>query len=238
MAILNELRALSFVILRALGDFFAEYGFNIARFARTILLTFFIIVAVVVGYFGYSWYVVAREQNAHQAIADYMRDYQMALRANTPQAWQRLDGLLSIGYTHHKKSYLAPFFLMLRADTLIRQQNMIEAVQVLEEAITALPSHSPLMPLFKTKRALLLVDNNDETVQKEGLQQLLTLARDKSNAYNDLALFYLGRYYWAHDEIDNAKKTWQELVENGTREKAYPSPWAKEAQNALKQIVD
>ncbi len=238
MAILNELRALYFIILRSLEDFFDEYGFNIGRYVRAILIMVAIILVTSGGYFGYRWYIVSREQNAHQAIADYMRDYRLAMNLNTPTEWQRIDGLLAIGYAQHKESHLAPFFLMLRAEALVRQNNMVEAINVLEQATNALPVQSSIKSLFIAKRALILLDHQDEAMQKEGLQQLISLARDKSNPYNDLALFYLGRYYWAHNNLQDAQKAWQELVDNSVMEKAYPSPWVKEAKNSLKQIIE
>lgn len=238
MAILNELRALYFIILKSIEDFFYAYGFNIARYIRAILIAISILFIAGGGYLGYRWYAVSQEQYAYQSIADYMRDYRLAMEINTPAEWQRIDGLLAIGYAQHKRTNMAPFFLMLRAEALLRQKNVLEAVNVLEQAIAALPSRSPIMPLFATKRALLLLDATDDALQKEGLQQLITLARDKNNPYNDVALFYLGRYYWTHDNVQDAQKAWQELIDNSVMEKAYPSPWIKEAKDTLKQIME
>lgn len=238
MAILNELRALYFIILKSIEEFFYEYGFNIARYIRSIMIAILAILVVGGGYMGYRWYAVSKEQHAHQAIADYMRDYQSAMNLNTLAEWQRVDGLLSLGYTHHKKTQIAPFFLMLRAEALLRQHNLIEAIAVLEQAVNALPLQAPMRPLFITKRALVLLDHPEEAMQKEGLQELIKLARDKDNHYNDVALFYLGRYYWAQNNMQDAQKVWQELVDNSVMEQAYPSPWVKEAKNALKQIIE
>ncbi len=108
----------------------------------------------------------------------------------------------------------------------------------MQQAIKALPPQAAIQPLFVAKQALLLLDHHDEAMQKEGLQQLISLARDKKNPYYDVALFYLGRYYWTHNNVQDAQKVWQELVDNSVMEKAYPSPWVKEAKNALKQIIE
>jgi hypothetical protein len=46
----------------------------------------------------------------------------------------------------------------------------------------------------------------------------------------------LGRYYWAHDKIEDAKAAWQELIDTPAYTQSFPSPWAYEAQQALAQI--
>jgi cytochrome c-type biogenesis protein CcmH/NrfG len=237
MAILNELRALYEIIISTIRDFFDSQGSYVKRYIRIIGITIGAFLALTAGYFVYRWYVVSREQNAHAAIANYMHDFQLAMKADTPAEWQRIDGLLALGYKQYKDSNLAPFFLLLRADALVRQDNAVEAVNVLQNAIHELSARSPIMPLFKTKKALILVDSKDEIMQKEGVQDLIQLARDKNNQCNDVALFYLGRYYWTHDNVQDAKKAWQELVDSNAMEKAYPSPWAAEAKKALKQII-
>jgi predicted negative regulator of RcsB-dependent stress response len=238
MAILNELKMVYHVIVRSIEEFFEGRIGAISKYTRHIMSGMIVTLIILAGYLGYRWYIVSREQTAYHAIAEYMQDYRMASRAQNPTEWQRVDALLSFGYTHNKGSNIAPFFLLLRADALLGQSKNDEAMQVLDQAIAILPASSVMMPLFKTKRALLLLDSADQAVQKEGLQQLIVLGRDKLNRFNDIALFYLGRYYWVHNNSADAKKVWQELVDLAALEKAYPSPWAAQAKAILKQIVE
>ena len=58
------------------------------------------------------------------------------------------------------------------------------------------------------------MDASDQAFQQKGLQELVSLAREENNPYKDMALFYLGRYYWAKNQIDEAKKAWQELEDS------------------------
>lgn len=237
MAMLDELKIAYLVMLKVIGNFF---GHHTPLFFRKYVRIFFVLTTLVVlligGYVGYRWYIVWREQNAYHTFADYVDDYQMVSKKNRLEEWQRFDSLLSFGYMQHKTSNLAPFFLALRADAQIQQKQYNTAIATLQDAINVLPDDSPIGPLFKTKRALLLLDSSDEVLQQNGLQEIVQLARDKNNHYNDIALFYLGRYYWAKDALKEAKTAWQELVDNNTINAAYPSPWASQAQTALNQI--
>ncbi len=237
MAILDEIKAACLIILRTIQNWFGDDSFAIKRYYRHIMMAVGLIAVVSGGYFGYRWYKVSKEQNAHYALADYMQDYQLAVKMNSPAEWQRVETLLTFGYNKHKSSNIAPLFLALRADIQIKQDKLTEAIDTLQQVINALPDNSPISPLFKTKHALILLDSSDEAMQKSGLADMVLLARDKDNQYNDIALFYLGRYYWAQNNMQDAKKAWQELVDSSMMEKAYPSPWAIQATAALKQIT-
>lgn len=237
MAFLDELKAVFSVIINTIHDIFAGDSAFSKRVLRQIFIALLVLIAGASAYMGHRWYVVSREQAAHYAFADYMADYQAALKADNSQEWQRVDSLLEYGYNQHKNSTLAPLFLALRADIQVKQHNISSAVDMFAQVVQELPKDSPIAPLFKIKRALLLLDSADEALQKMGLDELLQVARDKENRYNDMALFYLGRYYWATNAIDEAKKVWQELVDDNAMNQAYPSPWAQEANRLVKQLA-
>ena len=238
MAIVDELKAVYYLLVRSVKDFLGGESNAINRYLKEICIGLGVILLGLGGYFGYRWYVTYREQGAHHALADYLHDYQLVSQADTPAELQRVESLFSLGYTRHKNSSIAPLFLALRSDAQLKEGNDAAALDGLQQAISALPSDSPVVPLFKLKRALILLDSPDDTMQKNGLQELVVLARDKENQYNDMALFYLGRYYWAIDNVADAKKAWQELVDSGwSSHQVYPSPWIQEASDRLKQIV-
>src|SRR3989344_7535400 len=229
MAFLDGIKAFFLILRHSIQQFFSgDIAFS-SKILRQLSIAIMVLILGAGGYVGHRWYVVNREQAAHYAFADYMYDYQAALKAENPQEWSRIDSLLEYGYAQHKNSAIAPLFLALRADVQIKQNNPAQAAPTLQQAVQGLPKNSLVAPLFKTKRALLLIDNQDEALQKVGLEELVALARDKDNQYNDMALFYLGRYYWAHNTIDEAKKVWQELIDGSALNQAYPSPWVQEA---------
>lgn len=90
-----------------------------------------------------------------------------------------------------------------------------------------------MISLYKMEQALIQMDNEDEAIKTTGLNTLVDLAQDMNNAYRDSAQFYLGRYYWAMDDVDAARKIWQQLVDEQRDEKLAPSPWVHYVQDKL-----
>ena len=83
------------------------------------------------------------------------------------------------------------------------------------------------------EKALIQLDSADESLKSSGLDTLKNLASDQHNTYRDSAQFYLGRYYWAMDEVDAARTVWQQLVDEQHDEKLAPSPWVHYVQDKL-----
>ncbi len=236
MAFVDELKAVCIVVGRTIRDFLGGDS-HIGRYIKEIGIALTIVLLAAGGYFGYRSYIVSREQKAHQTFADYMQDFQLASKADSKEEWERMVRLSGHGYTQHKGSNLAPLFLSLKADAHIKLGEMVEGINSLQQAIDALPAGSPLLPLLQVKQSLMQLDADDDALSKVGLQQLISIARDKENSLKDMALFYLGRYYWAHDQIEDAKKTWQELEDSSWEDKAYPSPWMQEVKQKLKELA-
>ena len=63
------------------------------------------------------------------------------------------------------------------------------------------------------------------------------LAQNKDNMFRDSAQYYLGRYYWAHNQIDDARAVWQQLVDEQRDEKMAPSPWVNQVQEQLELMI-
>ncbi len=237
MAFVDELRAVCIVVGRTMRDFFGADFYGVGRYIKQIAIALAIVLLAAGGYLGYRSYIVSREQKAHQTFADYMQDFQLAAKADSKEEWERMVRLAEHGHIQHKGSNLAPLFLSLKADAHIKRGEMVEGINTLQQAIDALPAGSPLLTLLQIKQSLIQLDADDDALSKVGLQQLILLARDKENSLKDMALFYLGRYYWAHDQIEDAKKTWQELEDSSWYDKAYPSPWMQEVKQKLKEIA-
>lgn len=197
------------------------------------------IVLVTALYVGYQWYVTSREQKAQQLFSLYMQDFASQKASHDQEGLQRVERLFAEGHTQYRSSALAPYFLAMQAEVQLQQDKQDEALATLHMVVTSLPSSSPMLPLFKTKHALVALDSKDESIRNVGLQELMSVARDTHFAYNDMALFYLGRYYWSQNDLQEAKKIWQELVDlRSLDQAASPSPWAHEAQQALKQLTN
>lgn len=237
MAFIYELKAVFIYVGRVIRDLFdgdsrtaGRYGKFIATFVGVGLVSF-------AGYKGYRIYIVSQEQAAHQSFVEYFESFQAAQKANSAQEWERMVTVLDKGYTQYKGRNLAPLFLSLKADAQLQLGKRIESINTLQQAIDSLAKNSPLFSLLATKLALMQLDTADDALSKVGLAQLVLLARDDKNSLKDMALFYLGRYYWANDQIDEAKKAWQELEDSSWIQKAYPSPWVVQAKELLQQFA-
>ena len=239
MSLQNELKALFYFIPRLIKDLWDNEK-NFARnYAYGIAIAVLLLCVGVGGYFGYRWYAVSREQNTQLVLAEHVEELQRII-AGSPEAISaqlaQLEASLSFDYGRHKSSVTSQLFLLVQADVQIKQGKHAEAVGTLQQAINALSSDSPLLNLIKTNRALLQLDSADDATQQAGLQELIALARDKDNTQSDFALFYLGRYYWAHDKLEDAKLAWQELLDTPVYTQSFPSPWVYEAQEAIAQM--
>ncbi len=236
MAFVDELKAAVYVVGRTIKELVMGESNPLNRYMKQLTMVIAVVLVAAGGYVGYRWHMAAREQKAYHTFAEYLTEFQSAVKDDTAADWNRLVSLLNNGYAQHKTSNVAPLLLSLKADAQIRLGELIEAGATLKQAIDALSKDSPLTPLLSVKHALLQMDATDSELQKTGLQELIALARDKDNSYKDMALFYLGRYYWAHEQVEEARNSWQELQEGSLTERAYPSPWIHEAEQKLTQI--
>lgn len=200
------------------------------------IVLFTVVLFVVAGkvFFLHRWYVGYREQGAQKTLAQSLKEYYKAAQTGSPEDWGAVEALFKLGYEQHANSYIAPYFLAYQADALIYQHKLYDALPVLEQMLALLPEKSPLFFLFKIKYAQVHIDIPQYT--QTGLQELTELARNDKNPHRDTALFYLGNYYWVHDQTQEAKKVWQELVDSQWQQQMSPSPWIQDVQSKLKQM--
>lgn len=238
MSIQNELKALLYVVPRLLREFWEDERNVVRSYTHFLFILLLTLLAVGGGYLGYRWYMLSKGQTVQREVAMRMEEFQRIL-AGAPEAMPaqlaQLESVLTFDYNLNQRNKLAPMFLLLQADVQLQQQKEVETLDTLQRLITILAT-SPLQPLIKTKRALLQLDSADVQVKELGLQNLTQLAYDTDNTQRDSALFYLGRYYWVHDQLDEAKRVWQELIDTPTYTGSFPSPWVYEAQEALAQV--
>jgi len=206
------------------------------KYVKELLILLCILGGIGSGFLLYRVYVVYREQAAQNALAQYVQEYYQ-IEDGQQADWQRMAELFQLGSEQQSNSYLAPYFLLFQVEALLRENKKEEALTVMDKLVEK-SVHSPLLPLFKTKSALIKLDELDEVVQKSGLEELEELAENKKNKFRDTAQFYLGSYYWVNNSIVQAQKIWQTLVDDQYKEKLAPSPWVDLVKKKLEHIAE
>ncbi len=180
---------------------------------------------------AYSFWSAQKDRAAQYDFSVLMTEYETISQDKNP-AWSTLLEKFEKNYQKHAGSSLLPYYLNYKVRILLHQDKRDEALEVLN-TIIASKSGSPMLSLYHIERALIQLDGNDDEQRKLGLNALQILAQDKSNQYRDSAQFYLGRYYWAMNDIDGARQVWQQLVDDQRDEKMSPSPWVSYVQDKL-----
>ncbi len=201
------------------------------KYARELFLAVVLLAVAGLGFFSYKWYTGYREQAAQQALADAVELFKKTSEAGTSDDWAAVATQLQLAYDQHSHAAIAPYFLVFKSEALSAQGKDAQARETMETMVKGLSAASPLAPLFKIRYALMLLDATDEADQQKGLQSLEALAHDVHNRYQDMALFNLGSYYAAHQKIEQARQSWQELVAKA--DQFAGSPLVEEAQAQL-----
>jgi tetratricopeptide (TPR) repeat protein len=196
----------------------------------------FAVLAVLVGFFfTYKLWVAKREQSAQYDFSALITEYDAMSREKNPQ-WSSLLDKFEKNYEKHSSSSLLPYYQAYKVNILLKQGEKNTALTTLDSMINDMQS-SPVVALYEMERALIKLDSEDTEMNNVGLITLKVLADDTSNMFRDSAQFYLGRYYWATNQIDLARGVWQQLVDEQHDEKIAPSPWAGQVQELLKLTI-
>lgn len=181
-------------------------------------------VGLLVLFYAHKLWVVKRERAAQYDFSSLMTEYETLSREKNPE-WDGLLDKFEKNYEKHASSSLLPYYLGYKVRILLHQGKKEDAIQSLDTIIAAMPGSS-VLAVYEMERALVQLDSADKSTQSVGLEALKKLAHDTSNQFRDGAQYYLGSYYWAHNEIDAARQVWQQLVDEQHDEKMAPSPWA------------
>lgn len=226
-------------VKRSISSFFhtgtgGKGGFN---YAKELMVGLVLIVIITGAYFGYRWYRSTQEQVVQQLFAQNVEEFERVMQAGKKDDWASVETLFKLGYDQYPSSNLAPYFLVYQAQAMFKQDKFNDALATMDKAVHAMSNNAPLLGLYKTKTALMRLDAQDQAVRDAGVAQLKELTQDtKNNAY-DVAAYYLGLYYIAHNEIAQAKAVWQTLVDTFKDvPKLGASPWAAKAQATLASI--
>jgi len=188
-------------------------------------------------YGGLYLYRLFQNRAAQKVVGLYLEDFRKELQKPEADIGRIATQFGNAGQELSSTS-IAPYCFAFQAQALFEKGDLAAGIQALQKAVESLPAQSPLFYLFKTKLALALLDAQDRGESADqGLSMLTDVARATDNIFKDYALYYLGLYYWTHNNLDEAKKVWQGLIDEYRHEKAVPSPWAQLAEQKLPFIL-
>ena len=213
------------------------YSKNVTRkvimyYLKIVSILVFVVLATLTLYFGQKTWISWREQEAQKSLAQIITRFHEYQGGTIDSATlHELHQTIDTEKARHSSSYLAPYFATMQAEVFIKEGNLSQAVKMLDDALLV-QTDSVTKSMLTTKRALLLLDIEPE----QGITQLKELIKNKENAIADIAQFYLGRYYWVNNNIDEATKIWNELVDTQSQHRIAHSPYAAEVDMVLTSL--
>lgn len=212
------------------------YNFeSVTRYKKELGIAVAVVCLAAGAWYVYHRYTLAQEYKAQTILAECLAEYTKALH-NHPENWPQVEQTLQQGYERSRSSSLAPFFLAFKAEALEHQNKFAEALNVMDAMINQLPASAPLKPLYVLKYTLMKIDGADQAVSTAGIGELESIANDASNPVHDNALYYLGMYYLNQKDLENAKKTFQRLVDEFKDTTKTVSVWSQLAQIKLQSL--
>jgi hypothetical protein len=190
----------------------------------TVLLGVALVCAVL--FMGNNLWVAQKNKSAQGYFGILVMEYNQALNDKNAD-WDALRAKFEKGFVDHSGSSLVPYYKSYVVNILLQQNKADEAAALLD-VIESDAQSSSMTLLYAIERALIDLDSGDIERQKKGEQALRVLADNTMNQFADMAQFYLGRYYWANDQIVQAREVWEKLVDEQAHEKIAPSPWAQQ----------
>lgn len=217
-----------------------------AKYVKEAVLGIGILLALFGGYFLHDFYVNHREQKAFGALIEVVDSFEKAQYASMgagvdknkiEEEWSDTEKLLDSLYQDNMGSYLAPYFMMFKAQIeLEKGGSPDEARKVVKEALGNVPQGSELFSLFDLKRIKLEFDSKDEKVREQAVKDLEEMAKDKTSYVYEEAAYLLGAYYMYKGQTDDAQNVWKELVEGADKKALVQSPWVQQAEEKLGSI--
>lgn len=201
---------------------------------RAITIALGILVAALIGGYGYYWYKTRLEYNAQRDFAESAEDYyKLFASAKAGKAWHDVEQGLAYRAEQNKNSTLAPYFLVYQADALLQEGKTAQALTILNNALSQLPKSSPIYYLYSIKRALIKLDSEQEAERAQGVSELDKLSTEKDNPYQDMASYYRGYHAWNIGSKAEARQIWSQMSKFAQQ----GSPWAQLAFVKLQGIA-
>lgn len=190
--------------------------------------------AMVYGIFGAC--ISCRERAALKGFSEVIGLYDQAKHNPEKETnWSGIAKMFEDQYQTNKNAYIAPYFLLFQADSLLRAGDFDRACVIMKEATQEAQSQ-PLSSLIALKQYLLELDSLDQEKQEQAIEKMRVLGADISNIYADAALYHLGRYFLIKNRIDDARATLIDLFDRYESDQVSPSPWVSKAYVLLQQI--
>jgi hypothetical protein len=200
------------------------------------------------GYIARQYYVQQRETkafNGFREVSKSFQDTQLLVKDLTDQEvvlshWNDLEHILGEIYNQNKGSYLAPYFLMYRAQVRLEKGDTVDQVyQDVDAALRLIPFDTPLYNLFLLKRIKMGLDSENEFVREVSLKDLQELADAPDRHMYEEAVYLLGLYQINNGQLAEAQATWKKLQEDELKSVGYSvnSPWKKAVADKVKPVV-
>ncbi len=171
------------------------------------------------GWFAYRWFQIGKERAAYKELAESIDAYErITTLADADAELKDSERAFRAGADAHHSSVLYPFFLAFEADTLISLGKVNEAAAQLDKAVKAMDQQHPLYYLYALKAALVKIDTQDATLEKEGRASLDTLASSAANPLQDMALYYGGRDADTKGDRARAAAKYKEIIAHGKKD--------------------
>ncbi|MBI2353013.1 hypothetical protein HYV11_02095 [Candidatus Dependentiae bacterium] len=222
---------------------------NSSKYVKETVLATVIILGATVGYFGHSYYVKKREERAFGALVEVVEFFEKAQmeamqseKKDTEQqhdvnAWQDTLAFIDALYEQNSNSYLAPYFMIFKAQVALQQGVPVDEVRtIFEKALLKMPKKSALYDLFNFKRVMMSFDSANEGTRNDALSELIVIAKDEKGYCFEEANYILGLYYLYQDDIDQARNAWKSILKETDSKILIPSSWVKLAQEKLETI--
>ncbi len=190
------------------------------------------IVLAIAGGVGFNWYWTATQEAAQKDFFELLTHY----NAPGEHKWVTVEKEYRQAYERNKRAGIGPMFEVYQADALVAQGKHDEAITHVENASHALASRE-LKDFMQLKLALMKLDSKHAIVQKDGLALLKSIAENSKHYANEAGLYYLGYFYFAQNDTQQAKNYWQQLmVKYGMKEMRQQSGFAEQTRGKLKLI--
>lgn len=211
------------IVKKSLFDSIADV---VIKNNQKITVMFGVALVCAVLFMGNKLWVTHQNKSAQGYFGVLVMEYNQALNEKNAD-WDALRTKFEKGFADYSGSSLVPYYKSYVVTMLLQQNKVDEAVALLDTIISDAQSSS-MASLYGIERALIDLDSADSDQQKKGEQTLRVLADSTVNQFADMAQFYLGRYYWANDQLAQAREVWEKLIDEQAHEKIAPSPWAQQ----------
>lgn len=184
---------------------------------------------------GYTWYSRYKLEQSYGVLTQSVEALTSAMKHDDKNEWSLLINDLKKNVDHFRHHLVGPYFVKLYVKALVVSGDREQARLLLAQELPHVSVHHILYYLMKTEYALMCLDADDQVVKQEGVALLDAIAHDKKNSYPEYALFYLGRYYWVINDVQQARAVWSELLQT-QYDSLVPSVWAAQAEQLLHQL--